>query len=100
MALDVEDIQPDDKTLLIEQAVLGEQVQSFLASDVGRYMVARANIQKQDAMDELAVADPDDPKKIRSIQNKIKLADSILDWLNDAVVRGLQAIDVIDGRDE
>lgn len=82
---------------LLEQGVFGKEVEAFLASNVGRYIVHRANEQAVSAMDKLKACDPEDAKTIRAIQNEIRVAEQILDWLTGAVKQGLQAINIIDG---
>lgn len=82
-------LNPDDP--IVRSAVFGAQVEQFLASDVGLYLMQKADDYAQEAIDELTRCDPEDPKKIRAIQNRIQVADLIANWLNEAVAIGEQA---------
>jgi hypothetical protein len=82
-------LNPEDP--VVRSAVFGAQVQQFLDSDIGTYLVQCADEQAEAALKELVQADPSDVERVRSIQNKIKLADSVVGWLRDAIVMGEQA---------
>lgn len=83
-------LNPNDPT--VETAIFGESVRQFLRTPIGEYLMSRAKDQAEDALSLLAEADPEDPKKIRDLQNKIRVADSITDWLSEAIRMGDQAL--------
>ncbi len=87
------ELNPEDPT--VRWAAFGRQVELFLDSDIGKYLVKKAQAQSAQAMEELVVADPNDPKLIASIQNRIKVADSIIEWLGDAIAEGHSAIQIL-----
>lgn len=76
---------------LMDQAVLGIEAEQFLASSVGRKMVAKANAIAEEAIEALKVAPPRDHEKIESLQNIIWKAESFKDWLADIIAEGMNA---------
>ena len=89
-----EDLDPD----LIHRAVFGKQVDAFMSSDIGKYMIARAMDQKEAAQDKFLRVDCQDAGEVQKIQNAILLADAIVGWLQDAVGDGVQALSLIEDR--
>ena len=86
-------VDPDNPVL--RTAVFGKQVEQFLESDIGSYLVGRAQEQGEAAIMELKDADPFDHDKIIKIQSRIKVAESIIGWLGDAIRAGHQAAEHI-----
>lgn len=84
MALD-----PDDPK--VRWAMFGKQVEYFLQSDVGRFLIDRAKSEAAEALEDLKSADPYDGAKIVQIQMRAKLADAIVVWLGDAIAAGESA---------
>lgn len=82
-------INPEDPN--VRTAVFGVQVQNFMDSEIGAYIMNRADEYAQEAMEELTKVDPEDPRAIRSLQNRIHVADLIATWLREAVSLGEQA---------
>ena len=93
-----EDLTPEEQQLVVQQAILGKQIEEFFSSDVGKYLLRRADIDREDALLELARCDPEDAKAIRGLQNKVLVSEKVRGWLEQAVLRGLQAIEIIDER--
>lgn len=83
---------------MIHRAVFGKQVEAFMNSDIGRYMVARANEQRISAQSAFLSVDPFDSHAVLEVQNKIIVADSIIGWLADAVGDGIQALGILEDR--
>jgi hypothetical protein len=88
----------EEEAVMIRRAVFGKQVESFLNSDIGIYLLGRARDQKDEAQCEFLSVDCSDIEKVRQLQNTIVQANSIAKWLSDAVADGLQAINIIDDR--
>ena len=84
-------IDPDDPNVRL--GVFGKQVEDFLETDVGRYIVRKANDKAEKAIDALKRISPNDNVGIQILQNEIGLAESIVEWLADAIITGQQAID-------
>jgi hypothetical protein len=89
-----------DNEMLVRRALFGKQVEQFLSSEVGRYMVARAEDQKSDALAAFKSCDVEDVQNVRALQNKVKLAESIVQWMAEAVSDGLAALNIIENRSE
>ena len=79
------------KNPLLQQIDLGFQVEAFLQSDIGRYLVQRAEAQVEESVELLKRAVPEDFASIRAIQHDIKVAESIQYWLADAIQAGINA---------
>ena len=76
---------------LLTQIDLGFQVEAFLQSDIGRYLVQRAEAQVDEQVEALKQVDADSPSQIRSIQHNIQVAEAIQYWLADAIQSGINA---------
>ena len=76
---------------LLKAVDLGFQAEAFLQSDIGRYLVQRAEAQIEEAVELLKEADPEDPKTIRALQNTIAVAESVQYWLADVIQQGENA---------
>lgn len=86
-------LSADDPT--VRTAVFGKEVEHFLESSIGTYLLQCAREQSESATERLKHADPFEPEKIVALQMKINIADSIIGWLGDAVAAGLQATEHI-----
>ena len=76
---------------ILQQIDLGFQVEAFLQSDIGRYLVQRAEAQVEEAVEKLKRCSPEDSAQIRAIQHTIQVAESIQYWLAEAIQSGLNA---------
>jgi len=77
----------------IPDAQFGKQVEMWLETDVGRYMVKRAEEDIDRAVEEMKNTNPHDVKLMVQAQNKVKVAESILSWLGDAIREGHSALE-------
>lgn len=91
----LDDIDPQ----LVEGAVFGRLVEDFLGSDVGRYLVAKAEAEAEEATDLLKKVWPWRTRRIQQLQNRIAVAESIQQWLGDAIVEGHNAMNLIEEGD-
>ncbi len=85
---------------LVEQAVFGEQVDIFMRSRVGQWLLERAFSEADEALQRLKVVQPTDSVAVQQLQNQVWRAESIKGWLEQAVISGLKATEVLDERDE
>lgn len=67
------------------------EVKAFIKSNVGQYLLGRAEQDRDGAVEQLKNADPEDSKTIRGLQNTIKRAESIQYWMADAIDQGKNA---------
>ena len=86
-------------TALVEVAVLGDQVESFMRSDIGLYLLGYAHAEAAEAIRALKVADPSNVERVRSLQNEVYRAESIKGWLERAIVAGAKAKIVLEDRE-
>lgn len=88
-----------DSNALMETAVFGRRVEEFMASDLGRYLVLKAESQEQQATEELKKLSPWTPmarRAMQKIQNDIRVAEWFQQWLGEAVMDGLQATNILE----
>ena len=76
---------------ILQQIDLGFQVEAFLQSDIGRYLVQRAEAQVEESVEKLKRCDPENSTQIRAIQHDIQVAEAIQYWLAEAIQSGLNA---------
>lgn len=82
----------------LEQSIaFGIEVENFLQSDIGRYLVQRADEEIEDAVEQLKRADPDEPRVIRHLQSRIQVVESIQYWLAEAIQDGLNSMQELQG---
>jgi uncharacterized protein YbjT (DUF2867 family) len=80
----------DGDTLLAE-AILGRDAEEFLASELGRYLVGRAEQEEREAVEQLARVSSWRRRRIRELQDDIWRARSVRQWLAEMVSAGRAA---------
>lgn len=85
-----------ERDALIESAVFGEQVKSFLSSDLGRYLTEYADGQVHEAMDALTRVSPWRRRKITELQGTVLLWKGFRLRLAQALTDGQQAIELLE----
>jgi len=83
-----------DQTLQAE-ILLGDDADNFFHSDLGRYVIGRAQQEVDEAMAKLKAVDPDNASQIRALQHIIRVAESVPLWFNEVLVSGRQALEVM-----
>ncbi len=86
---------------LLRTVEIGLDAQQFLGTNIGRYLIERAEGEVAAAIDQLKVIDPDDRAGIQKLQNQIWRAESIQFWLADLIQEGTNAeetLQQIDGQ--
>lgn len=81
----------DDNKQLMGEISLGIEAEAFLASDVGKRLVSRSEAERDEAVNELKIADPGNAKLIRDLQNRIWLAESVQMWIAEIISSGWNA---------
>jgi len=74
------------------EAILGKDAEEFLASDIGRVMLARAEEIEQEATEALATIAPWRRRRIAQLQADIWKARSFKQFLTELVITGRQAL--------
>ena len=70
---------------------LSFQVEAFLKSPIGQYLVARSDEEVEAAVEELKKADPEKAAEVRAIQNRIHVIEQVQYWLAEAIQAGHNA---------
>lgn len=86
---------------LIKVAVIGEQARQFLQTDLGDYLLKRAQSQIESATDELKRVSPRwmwGRKKIERLQGQIAVAENTINWLAEAITEGDAATKILEDR--
>lgn len=89
-----------DNAELYAEAMLGQDVESFLASDIGRYLIGRADQESADAADKLKTVFPWRRRRITELQNQIWRAESFQSWLGELIIRGRQATSQLEQQED
>lgn len=77
---------------LFAEAMIGKDAEEFLASDIGRYVLGRAEQEESDAVEMLARVSPWRRSRITQLQNEIWRARAFKGWLAELVITGHQAL--------
>jgi hypothetical protein len=77
--------------LLMETAILGEQADLFIKSDVGQYLLARSEEKSRICYEALKKVSPWRTRRIRDLQNEIWKCESFHLWLRQAITEGHSA---------
>ena len=81
-------------------AVLGKEVELFLDSDIGKYLVQCAEDDIDTVMSAFSKVNPQDAPAIMALQVKLGAAIRIKGWLGDAINSGKQAVMNMETRHE
>ena len=73
-------------------ARFGVQVEKFMSSEIGRYLLGCADQEVEEAKELLTVVEPGMVNEIQALQNRIWQARSVRQWLEDAVRHGHMAM--------
>lgn len=87
-----------DDRLLVAESVLGEDAAEFVKSDLGRYLIGRANQEIADAVEVLKKTYPWRRNRIAQLQHKISVAESAKEWLLECIVSGKTALAALERR--
>mgnify|MGYP001241773731 CR=1 FL=1 len=79
---------------LIAEAELGDAAKKFKESELGRVLIGIAHQDAQIALEALGSADPEDAKKIRELQNEVKLSNQFEQWLDELIDKGNTAVQI------
>lgn len=77
---------------LYAEAIIGKDAEAFLNGDLGRYMLARADEEEREAMEELVTVSAWRRRRIQQLQAKLWRARSFRGWLSEMIVTGRQAL--------
>ena len=84
---------------LLRAIDFGFEVEAFLNTDIGKFLITRAEGEVETAVEELKRVEPDDTTAVRNIHTRIKVAESVLYWLAEAISAGNLAQQELHERD-
>ena len=71
---------------LMQRVQLGVNIDHFIKHEpIGRYLIEKAKLCRTDALERLAVTDPEDSSAVRKLQWEAKIPDLLLEWLEVAL---------------
>lgn len=73
---------------MLETARVGIEVERFFNSDVGKYVVSRANSEANAAIAEMKTVDYTDSAACAKIQADLNAPDNIIHWLTEVINEG------------
>lgn len=85
---------------LLGVARTGIDAEAFSKSDIGKFLIAKAQAEIEAATEDLIDADPSDWKANQDIRNKIHVARMFLVWLDEAIQVGRHAHDQLREMDD
>lgn len=85
----------DPRDPMLQQAAFGRQVELFLQSDIGDFLLKRSEEEIAEAVLKLKTVNPWRRRKIQELQNAIKIAEKFQFWLADAIAAGNQAHELL-----
>ena len=87
-----------DNRLLLAESMLGEDAMEFMTSDLGRYLVGRANQDRADAYFALSKTAWWRKRKIVALQQKIEMTETLLTYFKEVILTGRSALAELDKR--
>jgi hypothetical protein len=82
----------DNDTRELQKTIeLSFEVESFLGTALGKYLIQRAEEKIEAAVEDLKRCDPEDARQIRAIQHNIHVAEDFQYWLAEAIQAGHNA---------
>jgi hypothetical protein len=96
----VKDAGLDPNDPLVRQAVFGVEVQDFLRSPIGDFLLKQAEARLRTLIDELKTTDPYDTQIMIGLQAEIRHLEKFEGWLAEAVQAGLTAVAILDGEND
>ena len=81
----------DESDNKVRWALLGRQIEAFLASDGGRYLTERAANESEAAIEAMKTVDPADSKQVAALQRRLLIPELVVAWLREAAHVGRAA---------
>lgn len=89
----------NEKDELMEEAILGRQVELFLQSEIGSYLIKHSEEEIARATEKLKHVASWRRRRIQELQNQIQVAEWFQVWLGEAVAAGQNAINILEEED-
>jgi len=88
-----------DNQELLERAGFGKEVELFWGSGIGQYLRNRAQECYSEAIQNLKSVDPTNAAAVMKAQNEARVAEMFEQWLSQAVLDGLKALELLEGEE-
>ena len=82
----------NDKIIEENTILLGDEVDQFFNSDLGKYVIERAKKEVDENTEEWKICDPYDGKEVNRLQTNIRIAEQALIWLAEALANGRELL--------
>ena len=76
---------------LVAEVAIGDEFKAWAQSDIGRYIIGRAELHELATLRELSEADPKDLTKITALQSEARAMGLLVRWIEEAMFQGEQA---------
>lgn len=86
-----EETASEERRQVTNKIDFGFEVEAFIGSRVGQYLISRAEGEITDALEALKEVDPTNAEEVRKLQTTIKRAESIQYWMAEAIQEGVNA---------
>ena len=86
-------MRQDQRQEAFEVGRFGIEVERFLAGELGKYLIAKAEQDRDRAIAEIATVDPHNATEIVRLQSELATPNKVVKWLADAVSAGRVAHD-------
>ena len=71
-----------------EVAKFGIEVERFLSTPIGKYLVERAEREGDEAIKAMKQVDPSNESEVRKVQDGLTIPDKVVSWLAEAIGEG------------
>lgn len=88
----------DELKVYLGEVRLGDRVREFIQTDVGQYLLGRAQIEMDEAKAAMVRINPFWPRaksRLAALQQEYRTAENFARWLNDALQNGELALEQI-----
>jgi len=82
---------------LMAEAILGRDAREFLNTELGKYLLGRARLERDAAVEALKSVFPWRKRRIQELQNTIWKCESFEGWLASLIMDGHNAERILDG---
>ena len=89
-----------DNRTMHAQIHMGNAADEWMKGPLGQYVLGRCEQIIESAKNELVHADPESPKMIQMLQNKIWTAGAVPAFLNELLAEGRQALETLESSDD
>lgn len=88
-------LSEEEKKRLFETAGFGVEIEHFITGPVGQYLIAMANQEAEEAVEEMKTVDVSDTEAVRKVQDKLNTPNKVMDWLERVVKEGRESHDIL-----